>query len=421
MMLSLFVLAISTALSLQALFSLSLMVHSWDHPERLAASEGPQSFSPPRLTFTAIVPARHERRVIYDTVRRIWQTNYPKDLLEVVVVCSDDDEETMMEARRAAHDLGSSNIQVVSYSDPPINKPHGLNVGLACTTHEVVTVFDAEDDVDADIFRMINTILLQQEVPLGIVQAGVQLMNFRDHWYGIHNCLEYYFWFKSRLHFHAGAGMIPLGGNTVFIRRELLLRVGGWDADCLTEDADLGIRVSTLGEPIRVVYQAQHVTREETPNGMAAFVRQRTRWHQGYLQVLRKRDWWQLPQLRQRALAFYTLAYPCYQALLMLLWPVALTAIVWLKLSALIAMISFVPLYLLLLQLLVSVVGAYMFTQEYGLAFPPYLPITMAITLIPFQCLLGVSAVRAVYRELFRKSDWEKTTHVGAHRQAIGI
>ena len=37
--------------------------------------------------------------------------------------------------------------------------------------------------------------------------------------------------------------MVPLGGNTVFITRELLEPAGGWDQECLTEDADIGIRL----------------------------------------------------------------------------------------------------------------------------------------------------------------------------------
>lgn len=77
--------------------------------------------------------------------------------------------------------------------------------------------------------------------------------------------LEYFFWFKSRMHYHAAVGMVPLGGNTVFLRRDLLEQIGGWDQDCLTEDADVGIRLSTTGVPIRVLYDDRYVTPEETP------------------------------------------------------------------------------------------------------------------------------------------------------------
>jgi hypothetical protein len=44
-------------------------------------------------------------------------------------------------------------------------------------------------------------------------------------------------------------------------------------------------------------------------------------------------------------------------------------------------------------------------------------PITTAITFMPYQFALGISAVRAVYREVTGQQDWEKTAHVGAHRQ----
>ena len=82
-----------------------------------------------------------------------------------------------------------------------------------------------------------------QETGAEVVQGATQLMNFSSSWFSVRNVLEYYFWFKSRLHFHASAGFIPLGGNTVFLRREWLEAAGGWDPDCLAEDCDLGSRL----------------------------------------------------------------------------------------------------------------------------------------------------------------------------------
>src|SRR2546430_15371765 len=76
---------ISVALFAQSLFSLYLMLYSWEHPERLEASRGPCSFLPPQLSFTALLPARHEEAVIYETIKRVWAANYPSDLLEIAV------------------------------------------------------------------------------------------------------------------------------------------------------------------------------------------------------------------------------------------------------------------------------------------------------------------------------------------------
>jgi len=407
--------ATSLALFAQSLFSLYLMLYSWEHPERLAASGGPPELLPPCLAFTVLLPARHEEAVIHDTIMRVWGANYPTHLLEIVVVCHVSDTGTIAEAERAIAAIDSPQVRVETFADPPINKPHGLNVGFARTSHDVVTIFDAEDDIDADIFRVINTVMTAEGV--GIVQAGVQLMNFRDHWFSVHNCLEYFFWFKSRLHFHARVGMIPLGGNTVFIRRDLIASVDGWDEACLTEDADIGLRLSVLGAPIRVVYEARHVTREETPDTVGSFVKQRTRWLQGFLQVLRKGVWLRLSGTGQRLLALYTLSYPLFQALLMLVWPLTIAAVLLLKMPVPVAIVSFLPLYALAFQYLAAVAGAFVFTREYNFRFPFLLPLMMGLTFLPFQWLLGISAVRGVWRELRGVNNWEKTAHLGAHRQ----
>ncbi len=413
----------------QALFALYMTCFTWEHPERLEASRGPRTYQRSELSFTVLVPALREEAVIFDTIMRIWNSRFPlpdesetaqayadakQRQLEVVVICHEDDLGTIAEAWRAAAACGSPSVRVVTFSGSLTNKPRGLNVGLAATTNDVVAVFDAEDDVDADVLNVVATVMERDGI--GIVQAGVQLMNFRDHWFALHNCLEYYFWFKSRLHFHAQQGMIPLGGNTVFVRRSLLQRVGGWDDACLTEDADVGVRLSALGEPIGVVYDADRVTREETPPDTSALIRQRTRWHQGFLQVLQKGDWKRLPRLRQRLLAIYVFSYPFIQLPVLALWPLAIVAgAIW-HVSILVAMITFLPLYALFFQFLVTLVGAGMFTREYGMRLPVRTFLLLAVTFLPYQWILTVSSARALRRELAARSDWEKTTHVGAHR-----
>ena len=97
------------------------------------------------------------------------------------------------------------------------------------------------------------------------MQAGVQLMNFRSSWLTVRNVLEYYFWFRSRLHVHARQGFIPLGGNTVFVRTKILRAVSGWDPECLAEDCELGRAAELARSPTVVVYEPELVTREECP------------------------------------------------------------------------------------------------------------------------------------------------------------
>jgi glycosyltransferase XagB len=309
---------------------------------------------------------------------------------------------------------GRDNVELVVFDDGPVNKPHGLNAALAHARHGVVAIFDAEDEIHPEIFSIVNTIMVTERVR--VVQAGVQLMNYDSNWYSVFNVLEYFFWFRSRLHYHAREGAIALGGNTVFFGREVLDRVGGWDESNLTEDADIGLRICAAGEPVRVVYDHRYVTREETPPTLRQFVRQRTRWSQGFMQTLRKGAWKGLPTRRQRRLAWYTLAFPHAQALLALYFPVAVLTAFVLRAPVPVAMLSWLPVLLLAAHFLTAVLGLYEFTGEHGLKASPGRVLVMALTWLPYQLVLMYAALRALRRQLRGIGNWEKTAHVGAHR-----
>jgi cellulose synthase/poly-beta-1,6-N-acetylglucosamine synthase-like glycosyltransferase len=215
--------------------------------------------------------------------------------------------------------------------------------------------------------------------------------------------------------------MTPLGGNTVFFRRQVLERVGGWDEQDLTEDADIGIRISLLGEEIRVVYDDRYVTREETPPSLSQFIKQRTRWSQGFLQTLLKGEWKRLPKLGQRLLAIYTLAFPVIQALLGLYTVASVIMMVTLKVPVLAAIVLALPFYLLAAHFTLSVIGLYEFSVAHGLKPSWKTPLVMALGYLPYQWVLAYASVRATLRQLRGVNNWEKTQHVGAHRQAAGV
>jgi cellulose synthase/poly-beta-1,6-N-acetylglucosamine synthase-like glycosyltransferase len=410
---------ISILLTIQSAYTLFLMLYTWDQPAARQMSLAPSRFLPPQKSFTVMLPARHEEEVIQTTIERVVRAHYPSDLLEVVVICSADDTGTIArtkEKMQMLHREGMNNLRLAVFSDKPINKPHGLNVGLKHAHNEVVTIFDAEDDIHPSIFNVVNTVMLQDRV--SVVQCGVQLMNYQSNWYSALNVLEYFFWFKSRLHYHARHGAIPLGGNTIFFAREALVRLGGWDERNLTEDADIGIRISVLGERVRVVYDDRYVTKEETPPTLNHFIRQRTRWSQGFLQTLLKGDWRRLPSWRQQLLAAYTLGFPVVQAVLGLYIIASLLMMFTMKVPVLAAIILNFPFYLLAAHFSLAVIGLYEFADAHGLKPSWRTPVIMALGYLPYQWVLAYASVRAAYRHLQGTNNWEKTQHIGAHRQS---
>ena len=410
-------LVFSIVIAIQAGYTVYLMIYTWDQPDAFDAAAAPSSFEPPQVSFTVMLPARHEEEVIQETIGRVASANYPAELIEIIVICEAGDTGTIGQAQRKIDELGHAghtNLRVATFNDRPINKPHGLNVGFAQSNGDVVTIFDAEDEIHPDIFNIVNTVMLREKVRA--VQCGVQLMDYDSSWYSTLNVLEYYFWFKSRLHFHASAGMIPLGGNTVFFRRQLLREVGGWDEHNLTEDADVGIRLSAAAERVRVVYDDRYVTKEETPPSLGHFVRQRTRWSQGFLQTLAKGEWRRLRTSYQKFLAVYTLAFPMFQASLALYLPLSIWMMLVVRTSVVIALLLLLPGYLLLAHYVISVIGLYEFCEAHDFHPPVTLPFKMAAVYMPYQWVLAYAALRAMVRQLRGENNWEKTKHVGAHR-----
>lgn len=405
---------VSLCLFAVATATLWWMLHAWRSPEVFRSLgfgqvvAGPAD-SPP--TFSLIVPARHEEAVLGATLDQLAALDYPA--FEVLAVVGHDDPGTREVADAAVRRNGGRIRVVVDYSRPK-NKPSALNTALAECRSDVVGVFDAEDEVHPRLLRQVAGAF--ERSGAHVVQGGVQLVNFQASWYSLRNCLEYFFWFRSRLHLHAERRFIPLGGNTVFVRTDLLLGVGGWDPTCLAEDCELGVRLSSLGARIDVAYDPMLVTREETPGTLRGLLKQRTRWNQGFLQVLRKGEWRRLPTRSQRALARYTLAMPFLQAFTGLVIPVSIYSMIALKIPVALALVSFLPVIPTLATLAFELVGLREFGRVFYMRPRAYDYVRLVLGLFPYQLFLASAAVRAVAREMFGLRGWEKTAHTGAHR-----
>ncbi len=402
-------------MAVQAIFNIRLRLFIWEKPENAWLNHAPTVYRDPCLSFTIMLPARHEEAVYRETIQKVYDLNYPKELMQILAICREDDPGTIAEAQAKIEELGDPNVQLVVFNDTPINKPHGLNLALQVAHGDVVTIFDAEDEPHPDILNIINTAMLDEDVD--VVQSGVQLMNHNTKWFCFLNVLEYFFWFKSSMHFFARIGMTPLGGNTVFVRRELMEQLGGWDETCLTEDADLGIRLSLSHARMRIIYDDEFVTREETPHTIEQFIKQRTRWNQGFIQILFKGEWLKLEKLSQRLLALYILILPEMQAFFALLIPVSLIMFFFVKLPLWLAMMTFLPLYCFVLDIFVDVAGLHEFLKAHNRPWKWLEAAYIMLTFFFYQLILSFGALRAVFRYVQGATNWEKTAHIGQHRR----
>jgi cellulose synthase/poly-beta-1,6-N-acetylglucosamine synthase-like glycosyltransferase len=420
----------------QGIFTIYWMTYTWVHPQRFEKSGAPKQYEVPRYSFTALLPARKEEAVIYDTIMSVNNIDYPEHLKETLILVRDEDDDGTIERTMAAiADIKKEyekrgeeypdNVHLITFTEGPKNKPNGLNRGYRETTKEVICIFDAEDQPHEQIYNAVNTKMMNDGAD--VVQSGVQLMNFRTNWFSSFNVLEYFFWFKSGLHAYTeGMNVTPLGGNTVFFKKEWLdilaeedeeegYRV--WNEARLTEDADIGLRLTGMGAKIQIMYDAELATREETPGSISEFIKQRTRWCQGFYEIFMDGYWLDLPTLKQRIASIYILLNSILQAGILLFLPVGIYIGFFQQVPVAVALLSWLPVFLLITQLIIALIGIREFTELYGKKLPLFFRWRMVLFYYPYQLLLAVAAVRAIYRFMTNQSAWEKTSHSNLHRQ----
>jgi glycosyltransferase XagB len=391
--------------------TLCLATYAWWNPRTQESTFYADLQPTLQHSFSLIMPCRHESELVMaTTVGHLLAQSHPRQ--EILISVGHDDPETVAIARKLAAQKPDVVRVIVDYSKVK-SKPRQLNSALAKCRNEIVGVFDAESVAAPDLLVNIDSCF--QAKHADVVQGAVQLINYRDTWYSLRNCLEYFTWFRSRLHAHAHQGFIPLGGNTVFIKRDLLEAVGGWDANCLAEDCDLGVRLSVLNQRIVVAYSPRLVTREETPDSVRALIKQRTRWSLGFMQVFAKGDWRALPTFRQRAVAWWTLMQQHFMAFAGVCIPVAIFTVVYGNFPLPVTVIAFVPMVPTIASMAFDLCMLREFGQDHGYRIRLYDYLRLVIGTPFYQILLAIAAVRALAKFIRSDFRWEKTGHSGAH------
>jgi len=402
-------------------------LYGWRDPGAGAEIAWPDPVQPgaEKLSFDLIVPLRDEADVIGETLRGLLRQTHPR--LHIVVSLCEEDESTIDAVRTIVREnLLTNRITIVTdhYANP--SKAQQLNRALEVCMGDVIGVIDAEDDVAEDLLVHAEALLTQSGAD--VVQGGVQLMNLGSgpgKWFQVHNVLEYFFWFTSRMAFHASTGFVPLGGNTVFVRRELLERAGGWPLS-ITEDCALGVRLTAeFGAKVATAYSAKLTTREEAPPSIfnkeiGSLFWQRDRWIRGFVEQLIAGRWLKMPTLRQRLFAGYILATPILQAISFFLLPTTIILGLVVSTPVGLAMLMFTPYIPIGLTMVTQLIGLHDFCEKYDTRASKWHYVSLVFLTPLYQTVLCGAAAVAVYKYATGDKTWYKTGRANVHRAVPG-
>ena len=220
-------------------------------------------------------------------------------------------------------------------------------------------------------------------------------------------------WFRQMLPGLGKLGApIPLGGTSNHFRTEVLLDLGAWDPNNVTEDADLGARLSRAGYRSEVL---DSLTLEEANSDFVNWAKQRSRWYKGYLQtfLVHIRDIRTTRRLLgTRELIFFTFVVggtPLIAVANPIFW--ALTALWFLVKPVWLETIFPAPLYYT--ALLVWLAGNFAFTfvsMLESIEVDDSLFVAALLTPV-YWVMMSIAAYKALLQVIFAPTYWEKTRH----------
>lgn len=277
-------LAFSVAVVTMLLFTFlklsGFLGHLLDNVFLTTHSPKTQTVESPLPKVSMLVPLYKEREIAGALVQRLSRLTYPKALLDVVLVLEEHDEVT----RRTLSQTDLPNwmrvIEVPAHGGLT-TKPRAMNYALDFCKGDIVGVWDAEDAPIADQIETVVARFAEVDDDVVCLQGILDFYNPRTNWRSRCFTIEYSSWFRIVLPGIARLGMVvPLGGTTLFFRRDVLVELGGWDAHNVTEDADLGVRLCRAGYRTEMI---DTVTYEEANCRAWPWVKQRSRWLKGFM------------------------------------------------------------------------------------------------------------------------------------------
>ncbi len=263
-------------------FKFLLMFVGCSYPKRWRACNIPLLPDKDLPIYTILVPLYKEGKIIPHLLAALRNIEYPKEKLDIKLVVEADDLDTIQTIKELKPEAMFEIIEVPK--SEPRTKPKACNYALQFAKGKYLTIYDAEDNPSPKQLRLAASMFAKyKDSNVACLQARLNYYNREENLLTKLFSIEYASLFDF-LHPALAKLLvpIPLGGTSNHIKTDILRYIGEWDPYNVTEDADLGIRLSAEGYRILPL---DSETREESPISLPVWFAQRSRWIKGYIQT----------------------------------------------------------------------------------------------------------------------------------------
>jgi poly-beta-1,6-N-acetyl-D-glucosamine synthase len=235
-----------------------------------------------------IIPAHNESAVLPKTLRKIFNSNYPKDRLEVIVVDDGSTDDTAKIAKRFG-------VKLIK-NKGNLGKCESLNVGIKNASNDIIITTDADTEFGKNTIENLVKHFSDESVgavagyykalPLKNLFLHFSLRKLKTFLLLKFQSLEYLTFLFARRRQAAFDAVMVVPGSVGAYRKNVLEKIGGFDSKMLIEDYDATIKIHKVG--YKVVCEKDAVAWTKPPLSLSELVKQRLRWYRGGFEVLAK-------------------------------------------------------------------------------------------------------------------------------------
>jgi cellulose synthase/poly-beta-1,6-N-acetylglucosamine synthase-like glycosyltransferase len=187
--------------------------------------------SPPKVSI--IIATLNNERTIDECLKAIFELNYPKDFLEVIVVDGCSKDATVKIAEKYP----------VKVASKPLNAPAAYNYAIKITSNDILGFIDADAKVEKEWLKKL--VMYLDDPQVAGVSGGIETWNTENAWarsIGYDMKSRY-----TRLKKYAAR----IATMNLLLKKSVIEESGGFDESLPSQyDTDLGFRITSTGYKI---------------------------------------------------------------------------------------------------------------------------------------------------------------------------